>query len=126
MPAPVCNLTTPQPNGDPRTRPINLQQIPAGATLPQIINIVNNNTRILNSINNANFGTVNNFYQSPSNPTNPRPTLFRPGGLIEVSRVSETVRIENPDDPSQFVEVERINKLRFRDSTNGEQWVWNR
>lgn len=32
----------------------------------------------------------------------------------EVSRVVETVRIENPDDASQFVEVERITEIEFK------------
>lgn len=31
--------------------------------------------------------------------------------LTEQSRVTSTQRIENPDDPDQFVEVERIEKL---------------
>lgn len=44
----------------------------------------------------------------------------------EQSRVSETVKIKNPDDENQFVEVKRINKLTMKDGQTGEQWVWNR
>lgn len=29
-------------------------------------------------------------------------------GYVEVSRVTDTVRVENPDDPSQYVDVARI------------------
>ena len=31
----------------------------------------------------------------------------------EIGRQTETVRVENPDDPSQYVEVERIKRISF-------------
>jgi len=44
-----------------------------------------------------------------------------------VLRVTETnVRIENPDDPEQFVLVDRINRLVFVNGKTKETIVWNR
>ena len=40
--------------------------------------------------------------------------------LTEVSRSTSSVQIENPNDPSQFVTVERINSITMRDSRAGE------
>ena len=43
------------------------------------------------------------------------------------ARVTETnVRIENPDDPEQFVLVVRINRLVFVNGKTKETIVWNR
>lgn len=54
-------------------------------------------------------------------------TQFQVSGIIggqvnyqEKSRVTETVRVENPDDANQFVEVERIRELVMA-SEKGEQ-----
>jgi hypothetical protein len=33
----------------------------------------------------------------------------------EISRVTEKVRVENPDDPSQYVVVERIKSVKFKE-----------
>lgn len=36
-------------------------------------------------------------------------------------RETETVRVENPDDPDQYVEIERINKAVFKRRATGEE-----
>ncbi len=38
----------------------------------------------------------------------------------EIERKTHTKRIENPDDPSQFVEVERIDQVALRNKLNPE------
>lgn len=48
------------------------------------------------------------------------------GRWNEVSRVTENVRVFNPSDKTQFVDVERINQLKMGDKVTGEQWIWNR
>lgn len=48
------------------------------------------------------------------------------GKFVEIERVEKKVRIFNKEDKEQFVDVERINKLVFRDSTDGETWTWQR
>ncbi|RUU09154.1 hypothetical protein EOD10_25915 [Mesorhizobium sp. M7A.T.Ca.TU.009.01.3.2] len=36
-----------------------------------------------------------------------------------IDRAVEKLRVENPDDPEQWVEIERITKIMFRNRTNG-------
>jgi hypothetical protein len=43
--------------------------------------------------------------------------------LTEVSRETSNVRVENPSDASQFVVVERIDKMTMTDSFSGETIV---
>jgi hypothetical protein len=42
------------------------------------------------------------------------------------SRVTATVRIYNPSDKTQYIDVLRINQLTMGDSITGEKWIWNR
>lgn len=44
----------------------------------------------------------------------------------ELKRSTEKVKIKNKDDPSQFVEVERINRLEMKNAGTGQTWVWER
>jgi len=39
----------------------------------------------------------------------------------ETDRKTEKVRVENPDDKEQFVQVERIKRMTFQNDTTGEQ-----
>lgn len=52
--------------------------------------------------------------------------LNRKQQWVEFSRVTETVRVTNPSDSSQFVDVQRINQLRMIDKVTGFTWEWNR
>lgn len=59
------------------------------------------------------------------------PNFLRPDLIMEFkskweekSRATETVRVENPDDPAQFVDVERIKRLVMRNSDTGEEFEW--
>lgn len=42
----------------------------------------------------------------------------------EIHRVVTPVRIFNPNDSSQWVDVERIASLTFQDQTTGGLWNW--
>ncbi len=48
------------------------------------------------------------------------------GRWTEISRQTATVRVTNPNDNTQYVDVLRINQLVFQDSVTGEVWTWNR
>jgi hypothetical protein len=50
----------------------------------------------------------------------------RRSNWVEAFRTTATVRVENPDDSSQFVEIERINQLVMRDTVTGSTWEFNR
>ncbi len=58
---------------------------------------------------------TNNFY-----------TLMKSGNFTEVRnlRTFETVRIFNPDDTSQWVDVQQITGLTFRDPVTGRTIIW--
>lgn len=43
--------------------------------------------------------------------------------LSEVSRSTSTKRVSNPDDPSQFVDVEQIDAMQLRDA-GGQTHAW--
>jgi len=55
-----------------------------------------------------------------------KPPVTKLGRWQEVSRVEKRVRVENPNDSDQYVEIDRINQLKMRDTVTGEEWVWNR
>jgi len=44
--------------------------------------------------------------------------------LVKVGEDTETVRVFNPDDEEQFVDVERVVRLRMLDTSSGlvEEW----
>jgi hypothetical protein len=44
----------------------------------------------------------------------------------QATRTTEKVKITNPDDPSQYVEIERIKSLSMKDGITGDSWQWNR
>lgn len=44
----------------------------------------------------------------------------------EASRQTEQVKIYNPNDNTQFIEVERINSLTMKDSATNQTWTWRR
>ena len=48
------------------------------------------------------------------------------GRWNQVQRITEQVKVTNPNDPTQFVIIDRINNLVMRDSNTGETWVWKR
>lgn len=64
--------------------------------------------------------------QSSSSPgaNGKKPT--KQGRFTEVNRVTKKVRITNPDDEEQFVDVLRIDNLTFKDTVTGELWTWTR
>lgn len=51
------------------------------------------------------------------------PDVTKPA-WTETHRTVVQVRIENPDDKEQWVEVERITELTFTNSATNEQLVW--
>lgn len=43
---------------------------------------------------------------------------------LEKERTTDIVRITNPDDESQWVDVERITRLVMEDQITGDLWIW--
>ena|SRR5215467_7655656 len=48
------------------------------------------------------------------------------GRFIEQSRRTQKVRVTNPDDENQWVDVEVITSLIMKDTKTGETWEWKR
>lgn len=48
--------------------------------------------------------------------------LYGGAKLAEVSRTTKTVRVTNPDDPSQFVDVEKILSMKLKDELDKEHF----
>ena len=46
------------------------------------------------------------------------------GRWIQKSITRKDVKVTNPDDPSQFVIVSRVENLTMRDTVTGEAWTW--
>ena len=93
--APVCPVSRPQ--AIPPQAPPKRPGLSRVNDLPSVINVLN---QIINMLNNP------------------------PDSYQEVSRVTEVVRVYNPNDKNQYVDVERINFLRLDDVVNGGQVVW--
>lgn len=99
--APVCLLPN-QSQATPSMPGRLFPPIPAANDLPSAIQAINSIRRILNML------------------TGPRPQF------VETGRVTQKVKVINPDDDTQFVIVERINQIAFKDSLTGATMVWKR
>lgn len=97
--APVCPISRGE---TPPAQPgIKLPSVPLATDLESAIKAINTIAAIMNDENSEPF--------------------IR---WLEKYRVTAIVRIFNPDDDSQWVDVERIMKLVMEDQENGDLWVW--
>jgi hypothetical protein len=125
MTAPTCliqpTIKIEQP--DPRTAP----SIPRAHDLDSAIRAINAIADYLRWLNN--MLSQNNHRPNPSGgggSTNSKKNSNKVGKYTEVSRSTKTVRIYNPNDKSQYVDVEQIYALNFQDNKTGETWTWKR
>jgi hypothetical protein len=98
--APVCLLPN-QGQATPDMPAKQLTTVPQAVDLPTALQAINNIRNILKFI------------------TGPR-------SFIESGRVTQLVKVFNPDDDSQFVIVERINAVTFKDPLTGITFTWKR
>lgn len=114
--APVCHIPGTNTIQQPPPNPI--PAIPVATDLASALAAINIIRQILAQPkkNNGTFAQNAQTKQSTSNK----------GRWSEAKRTTERVRIENPTDPSQFVEIDRINNLTMQDAQTGDQWTWNR
>lgn len=125
MGAPVCHISPDEPITQPTPR--YLPSIPQATDLQSALAAINSMRQILLSL----LGQIpqNNLQRNGGSGT--RTTQQQSGkkpdaGFREISRVVQTVRVYNPKDKSQYVDVERINRLVLRDPVTGASWVWSR
>jgi hypothetical protein len=96
--APVCPTSRSQ--AIPPQPPVRRPGLPKVNDLPSVINTLN---QIINIINNE--------WNDPQD-------------FQEKTRGTEIVRIYNPNDHEQWVDVERINYLRLDDEVTGGHIIW--
>lgn len=115
MAAPVCHINQNEviEQPDPKTLP----SVPIANDLASALVAINALRQIVNSITNQqNQGGISGFKVKPQD---------RGKGYSEVHRVMQTVRVFNPQDKTQFVDVQQLKQLVMRDGTTGELWVYN-
>ncbi len=118
--APICHIPPANPVV-PQPGPQNLPSIPVATDMASAlaaINALRTTIKIITNQWTPNIG--NNF--------NTKPDPNKKVQWSEQSRVVDTVRIYQNNDPStgNFVEVEQINRLVMADKNTGQTWSWDR
>lgn len=122
MSAPVChvppeNVNVPQPGVR------NLPAVPiAQPNLESLVNAVNALRQVVNILSGQQSVDGANGFSNSFSTTKPKTD----GTWIEEKRVTQTVKVYNPDDRTQYIEVERINGLVMRNKDTKQTWVWKR
>jgi len=98
---------------------------PAAPQLPAIPNNDGTQQGLQNTVDSL-VHAVNRLsgHQPSTNNTQPSQKKDGKARFAEISRVTQTVKIKNPDDATQFVMVKQITKLVMQDTVTKEQWVW--
>lgn len=120
--APVCHIAPEQSIQQPP--PLNLPSIPpAGPSIESLVRTVNTMRQTI-MILSGQQGSQGR----PGEPGKNGQNNNAKGQWTEnkQARVTEKVKIYNPSDTSQFVEVDRVNALQFVNKDTGQTWVWNR
>lgn len=125
MAAPVCNNGQVEDIGDGTG--ITLPSIPQATDLKSAIAAINALA--------MGFKIITKQIQPAPKTTTPgrtsslttkKPEKGKEGRWNESARDKKTVRVYNPDDNTQFVDVEQITGLTMKDSQTGELWKWKR
>src|SRR5665647_1321109 len=112
MAAPVCHVSNDQVITQPSPKQ---PAIPNATDLPSALVAIAALKKI-----------VEELTQPPPQNNSGGVTSSKPARWEQLKRTTETVKVTNPTDPSQFVEIERIKNLTMKDTKTGEQWDWNR
>lgn len=122
MTAPVCllepDLKIEQP--DPRTWP----SIPIATDMASLLKANNAMRQTLMML--LNLLSRNNQQNGGGGGRTSSSKAAKQGKYSEVTRQVKTVRVTNPQDKSQYVDVEQIYALTMRDNNTGETWTWTR
>jgi hypothetical protein len=119
--APVCNIAVKPPPGSPNLP--GLQPIPKATDLASALKAIAALT--------SNFNALQSGLTKPKSSANPSSGGgFNTQGNNFVEerplRVTQTVRIYNPQDNTQYVDVQQITGLVFKDSTSGQLLTFER
>lgn len=121
--APVCTdsrdevFTQPTPN--------NLLAIPIPTDLPSAIQAIKALRAAVMQLTARTGGPPPNPFKPQYNGFTSKKTTSRWSELSQ-DRVVKKVRVFNPNDKTQFVDVEQINGVTMQDQLTGEKWTWKR
>lgn len=125
--APVCNVNVPQPVVQPS--PPALPAIPVATNLATAIQAINVMRQAINTMNNNippnNQNNQNTNMNGFTTKQNQQQNTPQKSGFVQVSVVKNTVRITNPDNPDQYVDVEQITGLTMQNPVTGQSWTWS-
>lgn len=120
MTDPVCHIPPVVPKSI--TTPNNLPSIPlAQPNIASLVSTVNQMRQLIQIIS-GQLPTM----PGPQGGFNTKPDKDKKGTWVEQSREVETVKVYNPDDKEQFVEIERVNRLVMNNKDTGQRWTWER
>lgn len=129
--APICEL--PNQGQFPARQPgVHLPPIPKAQDLPSVIQAVNNMALIINQLVLPTPPTFNNLRPATNISLNPvrldlnLNDLLKKLRFAEINRVTELVKIVNPENPDNWVIVRRINQLIMQDRLTGDLWGFRR
>ena len=125
--APVCNVNGPQPVVQPS--PQALPAIPVATNLATAIQAINVMRQAINTMNNNippnNQNNQNTNINGFTTKQNQQQNTPQKSSFVQVSVVKNTVRITNPDNPDQYVDVEQITGLTMQNPVTGQSWTWS-
>lgn len=120
-----CNVPVAEPPGEPAI-PRGFQRIPPGATPDQIANIVNNNFQLLAGSTTPKTTGGFKTKDTPAGKKNPDKT--KEPNFVEdrPKRVTKTVRVFDPNDDTQYIDVEQIVGVHFTNPATSQTIAWKR
>lgn len=114
--APVCHIPPKTPSTQPN--PVNIPSIPpARPDVQSLMHTVNAMRQVIMILSGQQG--LRGPQGAPGNNAKSKPARWS-----ESNRQTEKVKVYNPNDKTQFIEVERINSLTMRDAVTGETWNW--
>jgi hypothetical protein len=117
--APICYINPPAPSAEPVAPTI--PAIPVATDLQSVIQAVNTIAQILRSMNNQqDLGPPQRLTDATVNSKKHRSDFHE----VVTKRVVKKVRVFNPQNKSQFVDVKQITGLTFANKLTGQQINW--
>ena len=132
--APVCNALAEPPSFATKPPPLPVYSVPSASNPQSIVRAVQQLQAAVAALAAAippnNVPSIGGFTPSAGGGVpgfgGTSPQKQAPNDWTEVSRVTQNVKVVNPDDDSQFVIVKEIVQLIFEHSTTGERIVIKR
>ena len=121
--APVCSDSKDEVIKQPT--PNNLLGIPVATDLPTAIAAVNAMRAVLQNITGRTGGFPPKPFTPQYNGFTSKKTTSR-WSEVSGDRVKKVVKVYNPNDKTQFIEVEQINGVTMQDQVTGDKWTWKR